>query len=376
MAQQSAPGQAPIPAARKDDTEDVAWALSTAEAMYARGDRSDALKWLRRAAESANEAQDDDRALELAKAAAELAALVGPSTSAPPPARPSQAPPAARAVPPPAGPIPPAAPVPAAAPYGSPIAPPPAPAPAVAPAPGRVAAQRPTTTPVPVTPPVAAQAPRALARPLPPAAAAAPAPAAPPSAPRVAESRRAARRSRPDIDIARRPDEPTQTLQDMALPLQPKRRPRSRPAAEELTPHVPPVTPPAAPNPAPAPAALVAASPDATPSLGIRTDDIDAWPTQSRGGLDDLDYEPPDEKTRIGVPAYEASARMATEARSNPSLEEAPVRVSQAIRVVVWRTPEGVQVAPHGTHVAAITVDAMLVGLDPDAELASWLTRK
>ena len=83
---QTIAGHGPIPPARKDDTEDVAWALSTAEAMYARGDRGDALKWLRRAAESASEAQADDRALELAKAAADLASVLGPSAkSAPPP---------------------------------------------------------------------------------------------------------------------------------------------------------------------------------------------------------------------------------------------------------------------------------------------------
>ncbi len=93
MAQSSAAGQAPIPPAKKDDTEDVAWALSTAEAMYARGDRGDALKWLRRAAESASEAQADDRALELAKAAADLATVVGPTPSAPPPPPPPPRPP-------------------------------------------------------------------------------------------------------------------------------------------------------------------------------------------------------------------------------------------------------------------------------------------
>src|SRR5215469_8532735 len=87
MAQTGAAGHGPIPPASKGDTEDVAWALSTAEAMYARGDRRDALKWLRRAAEAASEAQADDRALELAKAAASLAIIVGPSV--PPPAPPS-----------------------------------------------------------------------------------------------------------------------------------------------------------------------------------------------------------------------------------------------------------------------------------------------
>jgi hypothetical protein len=343
MAQTSAAGQAPIPAAKKDDSEDVAWALSTAEAMYARGDRTDALKWLRRAAESASEAQADDRALELAKAAADLATLVGPSPSAPPPP-----PPRASQAPPPAA-LQPTTPL----PLPTPSQPPPA---AASGAPRPQPAARPPGAPLPArTAPAAAPTPKPLTR---------AGGGATPAAPRTAEGRRASRRSRPDIDIARKSDEPTQTMQDMAVPLQqPKRRGRaSRPAAEELTPLAPPPTPkPISPFPVPA---------------GARTDDIDAWPTQSNIPRDDVPDEPPDEKTRIGVPAYEASAKMATEVQSTPSLDETPLRVAQAIRVVVWRTAEGVRVAPHGTRVAAITVDAVLVALDPSADLAAWLSGK
>lgn len=61
-----------IPPARADDTEDVAWALQTAETLWKRDERVDAVVWLRRAATSAGEAEADDRALELARAAAEL----------------------------------------------------------------------------------------------------------------------------------------------------------------------------------------------------------------------------------------------------------------------------------------------------------------
>jgi hypothetical protein len=158
-------------------------------------------------------------------------------------------------------------------------------------------------------------------------------------------------------------------MQDMALPLaQPKRRGRaSRPSPDEVTPGPPRVAFPAQ-GPATAPLPVPA---------GARTEDIDAWPTQTTApkpedSTDDL----PDEKTRIGVPAYEAKAKMATEAQSTPALEETPLRASQAVRVVVWRTPDGVRVAPHGTHVAAITVDAVLVALEPSADLAAWLSRK
>ncbi|HZU83578.1 MAG TPA: cyclic nucleotide-binding domain-containing protein [Polyangiaceae bacterium] len=62
-----------IPPALDSDTEDVTWALQTAEALWKRNERSDALVWLRRAAQAAGEAEHDDRALELAHDAAELA---------------------------------------------------------------------------------------------------------------------------------------------------------------------------------------------------------------------------------------------------------------------------------------------------------------
>jgi hypothetical protein len=406
MAQSSGTGSGPIPAARKDDTEDVAWALSTAEAMYARGDRGDALKWLRRAAESASEAQADDRALELAKAAADLATLVGPTSSmAPPPVR-SSNPPQAGATPPPAVRLPPPAPaptiqtpaappVPAASlrpmsPPAAPSAPAPvSPRPASAPAPAPSSSPARGVPPAPPSRPGGGLAPRAPMHPgLTPT----------PIAPRVGEGRRA-RRSRPDIQIARTPDEMTQTVQDMAVPLaQPRRRGRaSRPALEEITGQVPPPPPssapaaralgaaPPPPSSAPAARALGAAPPPPPSSSAplsplpstVRTEDMDAWPTQSLGPGDDLE-DAPDEKTRIGVPAYEASAKMATEARSTPSLEgEARPRCSQAVRVLVWRTADGVvHVAPHGTRVSAITVDAMLVAIDPDADLAAWLSGK
>jgi hypothetical protein len=65
-----------VPEARPEDPEDVSWALSTAEAMWARGDHLEGIKWVRRAAEAASEAEADTRALELAKAAADLTSLV------------------------------------------------------------------------------------------------------------------------------------------------------------------------------------------------------------------------------------------------------------------------------------------------------------
>jgi len=359
MAQTSA-GTGPIPPAKKDDSEDVAWALSTAEAMFARGDRGDALKWLRRAAEAASEAQADDRALELAKAAADLASTISPTTSAPPP-------------PPP--PAPSAAPAPAARPVAAQVP---------TPLPGRPAANsapppppsRPSAPPPPKTPSVPAKPqgtppkPRALS------------PFAPTGTP-PGPARRT-RRSRPEITIARPPDEVTQSMATDEIPAphppEPRRKGRgSRPAADEVTPLASAAAPPSEPTPPPEretlPGDVVRAA------LAAQTEEMDAWPTQSLVG-DEL-ADPPDELTRIGVPAYEASAKLASEASVAPLTPVPPrgssdpaLRPSQAIRVVVWRAADGVHVAPQGTRVAAISVDAVLVALDPTADLAAWLSGK
>ena len=74
-----------------DDPEDVAWALSTAEALWKRGEYADAVSWIRKAAAAASEADADSRVIELAKAAAELATLVAvASASEAPPAMPPE----------------------------------------------------------------------------------------------------------------------------------------------------------------------------------------------------------------------------------------------------------------------------------------------
>src|SRR5580700_7763524 len=68
-----------IPPTIGTDSEDVAWALQTAEALWKRSERVDAIVWLRRAAQAAGDAEDDDRALALARGAAELAEWVAQS---------------------------------------------------------------------------------------------------------------------------------------------------------------------------------------------------------------------------------------------------------------------------------------------------------
>jgi hypothetical protein len=341
----------PIPQARADDHEDVSWALSTAEATWNRGDRTDALKWLRRAAEAASEAEADDRALELAKAAAEIAtnleelsrepigslsipismSTAVPPGSAPPPPVPNlvqknttpafvpQRPPA-KAVP--NKPPPPKAPAkepqkpkaPAAAQSGpnKAIPRPPASGPLGPKAPAKLILAPPSET---SDPDVNARAGADSTGQLPPAA---------PSQSQLADNEDTMFRARPQqnkVDI------------EESGPVTPRSKRDTR--------H---------------PTAPVESS-----------DDMEAWPTQSLSG--DIPSYDGGEQTRIGTPAYREP--------EDPSVR-APIalrgiRTSQAVRVVVWRGPDGVHVAPHGTTVTAISVDAMLVALDPSADLSAWL---
>jgi hypothetical protein len=117
-------------------------------------------------------------------------------------------------------------------------------------------------------------------------------------------------------------------------------------------------------------------SPDETAPLTARhpsvADEIDAWPTQT-GLIDDLEDE--SQHTRIGTPAYRETAKKAS-ARPPAIVAVGPLVMSQAVRVVVWREPDGVHVAPAGSQVAAIAVEAVLVALDPGADLAAWLSNK
>jgi hypothetical protein len=326
---QTSAGIDPIPPARKDDTEDVAWALSTAEAMHARGDRGDALKWLRRAAEAASEAQSDDRALELAKAAADLASVLGPTTNAPPPRpppRPTSVSPATRASTPSQAP---AAVYPATRPFS----------------PG--AARSPS---IPATSSGTLQ--WSTARAVSPFT-----------------SIDAGAVEGPRADAAPGVEGSPEAMPDPGA---------GHVAAQDLTPLPGRSTSPSSPPPSERDTRPVDVNHPA------QSGDTGPWPARVPPG-DELG-EPPDEKTRIGVPAYTASAKLATESTEdtpapplNPVVHPPPdpmLRPSQAMRVVVWRAVDGVHVAPQGTRVAAISVDAVLVALDPAADLAAWLSGK
>ena len=61
-----------LPTTRPDDDEDVVWGLSTASALWGRGERNDAIVWLRRAVDAAKAAGQPGRGAEIEVAAKAL----------------------------------------------------------------------------------------------------------------------------------------------------------------------------------------------------------------------------------------------------------------------------------------------------------------
>ena len=112
---------------------------------------------------------------------------------------------------------------------------------------------------------------------------------------------------------------------------------------------------------------------DTKPPQAIATE-ADAWPTESMDG-DELEalhvagsaadvYG--QERTRIGQPAYKPEA---------PPPKTPTFRASQAVHVVVWRDADGtLRIAPRGTPVKAVTIEALLVAPGPDVDLLAWLS--
>jgi len=99
--------------------------------------------------------------------------------------------------------------------------------------------------------------------------------------------------------------------------------------------------------------------------------DADAWPTESMAAdeLDSLKDSKANavfgqERTKHGVPAYKAS-------EPPPAL---PFKASQAVQVVIWRDADGkLRVAPRGTAISAVTIEALLVAPSSDVDLLAWL---
>lgn len=73
-----------LPRAEATDPADVATALETAHALWAKGQSLESVRWIQRAAENAESSGDDLRAVALARAAADLRAEVNVPSEAPP----------------------------------------------------------------------------------------------------------------------------------------------------------------------------------------------------------------------------------------------------------------------------------------------------
>ena len=102
------------------------------------------------------------------------------------------------------------------------------------------------------------------------------------------------------------------------------------------------------------------------PTAAVTANEADAWPTESMGASDieSLHEVYGTERTRIGSMPYKVEEPAA------PAF-----RASQAVRVVVWRDGGGeLRIAPFGTNVSAVTIEALLVAPGPDVDLLAWLS--
>lgn len=392
-----------VPEARPEDPEDVSWALSTAEAMWARGDHLEGIKWVRKAAEAASDAENDERHLELAKAASELASLVArrsraslgdgpgyaggappeapkaPSTSAPNTARSSALPPPGMA--PSSASRPPLTGKSAPAPPGSRSVPP-----APLPLPSRAS-----------SPPRASVAPRAAPRPITPLATSEArqgpqagrgiltnrTPSEPPN-----RSPKARRRSRENLDAEAKAAGVLDTAPHTAVDGVTAERALDKHAhTSEVTAII---TGDAADQVVTNARAKRRSRPEQEPTIVGHRDELlqaereksaedwDASPTENLTG-DEMDHMHAGDRktTAFALPKARPPSVSPPPARAPLSTVHDPeIQTSQAVRVVVWRDGGGVHIAPAGTVVSSITIDAVLVVLEPSADLTAWLSQR
>lgn len=140
-----------------------------------------------------------------------------------------------------------------------------------------------------------------------------------------------------------------------------------------------PVAAPAAPSrPAPPPVPSSRRAVDNEPTVVAHVQDIIAAQAVETPASEPREPSDPelsadgDRKTTIAaIPAVKPVAAPPVSLQHDPA-----IRTSQAVRVVVWRDSDGVHVAPAGTVVSAITIDAVLVALEPSADLTAWLSQR
>jgi hypothetical protein len=314
-----------VPEASPEDPEDVSWALSTAEAMWARGEHADGIKWVRRAAEAASEAENDLRALELAKAAADLAGLLSRMTHVSidleeaPPSVPSMK--AATPQRPPPPPV---------------VKPPPPSVTKQVTTPSRPPAPLPTRTSQVPPAPLKGKPLGTNTKPPPARASVKPERKEPPTLTGAGtkDAKRGSRKSRENLEAEAK----------AAAAIVAAGAAVEVPVSKERVFGQTDV------------AAAAWASPPASQS---------SPPATVVGGM---------LPQNLSTAAGGASANASVGPRS-PGAADGMI-TSQAVRVVVWRDGTGVHVAPAGTVVSAITVDAVLVALEPNADLTAWLSQR
>ncbi len=97
------------------------------------------------------------------------------------------------------------------------------------------------------------------------------------------------------------------------------------------------------------------------PAAVVNASEADSWPTETSDPTAENQVYG-QQRTRVG-PAFKEQ-----DGKAKPI-------AAQAVRVVLWRGPDGVlRVAPQGTSVSAVTMEAVLVALEPDADLLAWLS--
>lgn len=381
-----------VPEPKPEDPEDVSWALSTAEAMWARGDHSEGVKWVRRAAEAAADAEDDARFMELTKAAADLAGMLTKRGQTRASIHIDDSELAEEVAPPPPPP-----PKPAAKPAAPKVAGPAVPKPAAGSVtkqvttPSRPPAPLPSKTSQP--PPAMTGKPATTAKPLGTNTGKSVPPKPSKTTDPVADDKKK-RKSKANLEAEARaaglvpmaadtsPD-PVNHHDTQEAPIMRRSRPEIGHGDPTFVGTVNDVLKKKA----------AALEEDATEDK--TTDEWDAMATQNLTGdeLNNLPLPPPPStdgrKTSVGLPpndfkstvtAFAKPSTMAAAAPAAPSRAAEPhdpgVVTTQAVRVVLWRDGNGVHVAPAGTVVSAITVDAVLVALDSNADLTAWLTQK
>ena len=476
-----------VPEAKPEDLEDVSWALSTAEAMWARGDHLEGIKWVRKAAEAASDAEDDARALHLAKAASDLANLIArrsrasiledgpthagggqpnsghpnsgqPNSGQPNSGHPHSGHPASHH---PASNHPASVPPNTARMPGSPSAPlsaqgtgtqPPAAAGAsdqgqpssgngAAPVASSAMPVIPQAPPLPsagapsgvtsVARPVALGKSGSTPRSMPPAPiplpsrasnppkAAAPAAAVPPrAAPRplntsdarqgrevgmagrgilsnrtadaVPKSTRGKRRSRENLDAEAKAAGTLDTAPQTAVSSEGADRVLSRGNdMNDVTAvgdgggavEVPFAN-------ARVKRARISSRPEPDPRIESRVGNLDellqreksaeewdASPTQNLTG-DDMDHMNEGDRKTTAFQAPIVKSQPPPARAPSLTVHDPEIQTSQAVRVVVWRDGTGVHIAPAGTVVQAMTIDAVLVVLEPSADLTAWLSQR